>query len=396
MLAEDDDLVRAALAELVGSVEGFELVGEASDAGAAIELAAMTSPDVVLLDVNMPGGGGKRAAEGIRKLAPNAKMIALTAADDRSTVLAMLQSGVTGYIVKGGPIEEIVDAIRSAAEGRGSLSPAVTAGVIDELAGELAARYRATQERSVRERRIRHALTDRRVLTMVFQPIVSLRDRTIVGAEALARFSSGPGRSPGGWFTEAWEVGLGEELELLAIRTAVDVLDQIPQHMYLTVNVSPQTLQKRPFLALVTEIDGSRIVAEVTEHAPIADYKRLADAVTRLREEGVRLAIDDAGAGFASLRHILKLDPDLIKLDLTLIRDIHRDRSKRALAAGLISFAHESNATIIAEGIERAAEANTLIELGVEEGQGYYLGRPGPLPIGSRRPRPGGHPPAAA
>jgi EAL domain-containing protein (putative c-di-GMP-specific phosphodiesterase class I) len=120
-------------------------------------------------------------------------------------------------------------------------------------------------------------------------------------------------------------------------------------------------------------------VAEVTEHARISDYGKLDRALAPLRRRGMRLAVDDAGAGFASLRHILRLNPDFIKLDRTLIDQIDRDRSKQALAAGLISFADKSGATIIAEGIERAAEVKTLVDLGVSYGQGYYLARPGPL-----------------
>ena len=330
----------------------------------------------------MPGGGGKAAARAIGKLSPETKLIALTGQDDRSTVFAMLQAGVVGYLVKGGTVEEILDAIRGAAEGRGSLSAGVTADVIQGLAGELGARYRTNERRRLRERRIRRVLTDEQAFTMAFQPIVSLRDRKLVGAEALARFAGPPRRTPNLWFEEAVEIGLGEELELHAVRKAVRALSLIPRDLYLTVNVSPRTLAGKGFFTLVSEVDGSRLVAEVTEHAPIADYDRLGEAVGRLRQLGVRLAIDDAGAGFASLRHILKLTPDAIKLDLTLIRDIHRDPAKRVLAAGLISFAHASQVTIIAEGIERAAEAKVLVELDADQGQGYYLGRPGPLPLG--------------
>jgi EAL domain-containing protein (putative c-di-GMP-specific phosphodiesterase class I) len=112
------------------------------------------------------------------------------------------------------------------------------------------------------------------------------------------------------------------------------------------------------------------------------------DAVQQMKADGVRLAIDDAGAGFASLRHILRLDPDFIKLDQTLIRGIAKDRSKQALAAGLISFAEKIGATIVAEGIETAGELSALAQLGVRYGQGFYLARPVPLAkLGSVRPK---------
>jgi EAL domain-containing protein (putative c-di-GMP-specific phosphodiesterase class I) len=117
----------------------------------------------------------------------------------------------------------------------------------------------------------------------------------------------------------------------------------------------------------------------MTEHARIDDYKGVNGALARIRELGVRLAIDDAGAGFASLRHILRLAPEIIKLDRTLIDRIESDRSRQALAAGLISFAEKIEATIIAEGIERSAEVEALLNLGVSYGQGFFFAKPAPL-----------------
>ena len=381
LVAEDDAQVRAALVELLEGESDLELVGSVGDARSAIDRATALQPDVVLLDVNMPGGGGQAAAKGIRRGAPGTKLIVLSGQDDRATVLQMLQVGVVGYLVKGSPVSEILEAIRRAPDGGSSLSPQVTGGVIRELAAQLNTRRRVSERREQQERRIRRALEGAGAIGMVFQPIVELATQRIVGAEALARFTGPPSRGPNAWFEEGRAVGLEEELELCAVRLAVTELDKLPRHVYLAVNVSPATLAGDGFLELVAGLDGERLVAEVTEHALIQDYDRLAGAVGKLRAHGVRLAIDDAGSGFASLRHILRLRPDLIKLDLTLIRDIHSDQSKQALAAGLISFAHESRTTIVAEGIERAAEARMLITLGAEQAQGYYFGRPGPLPL---------------
>ena len=136
---------------------------------------------------------------------------------------------------------------------------------------------------------------------------------------------------------------------------------------------------------MIAGAESSRLVAEITEHAPIDDYARLGEAVGKLRAHGMRLAIDDAGAGYSSLRNILELRPDMIKLDSSLVRDIDSDRSKQALASGLISFAAEIGSGIVAEGIESEPELERLVTLGVEHGQGYLLGRPAPL-----RPE-GGH-----
>jgi EAL domain-containing protein (putative c-di-GMP-specific phosphodiesterase class I) len=133
--------------------------------------------------------------------------------------------------------------------------------------------------------------------------------------------------------------------------------------------------------ACLARLDPRRTVVEVTEHAAIENYRSFQDAVDGLRKDGVRLAVDDAGAGYASFRHILQLSPDIIKLDLTLTRDIDHDRARRAMASALIAFAKETDAEIVAEGIETEAELETLIGLGTRYGQGYHLGRPGPAPI---------------
>jgi EAL domain-containing protein (putative c-di-GMP-specific phosphodiesterase class I) len=155
----------------------------------------------------------------------------------------------------------------------------------------------------------------------------------------------------------------------------------LPKTVFMSVNISPSTLRGGAFRKLIDAFEPQRIVVEVTEHTPVDDYDALNDALTRVRALGVRLAIDDAGAGFASLRHILRLAPDFVKLDRTLIDGIERDRSHRALAAGLISFAEKIDATIVAEGIESTSQLTALLELGVTCGQGFLLARPAPLPL---------------
>jgi EAL domain-containing protein (putative c-di-GMP-specific phosphodiesterase class I) len=132
---------------------------------------------------------------------------------------------------------------------------------------------------------------------------------------------------------------------------------------------------------------GRRIVLEITEHAPVEDYGDLERALAPLREGGLTVAIDDAGAGFASLRHILRLRPDIIKVDKTLTQGIEFDSSKRALARALITFARDIGAEIVAEGIETSSEQAALHALGVRYGQGYHIGRPAPLAdaLGSSR-----------
>jgi len=217
--------------------------------------------------------------------------------------------------------------------------------------------------------------------TMVFQPIVDLRTGAVVAVEALARFAEEGGRPPDVWFGEAAAVGLGVELELGACRAALAQLGGLPALARLSVNLSPETLRSPELLALLDEFPGERLAVELTEHAPVEDYEALRAALAQLRERRVQVMIDDAGAGFSSLRHVLGLAPDMIKLDVSLTRDIDADPLRRALAASLVSFAAEIPARIVAEGIETHGELAALRTLGIAYGQGYYLGGPGPLPL---------------
>ncbi|HYH28582.1 MAG TPA: EAL domain-containing protein [Actinomycetota bacterium] len=239
--------------------------------------------------------------------------------------------------------------------------------------------------RQVEERREKRRVIQERLsggLRAVFQPIVDLRDDSVVGMEALARFDGDPPRGPDVWFREAAEVGLSTELELEAIRIALARFDEMRDGSFLSLNISPSTIMSPGFMRTIDGFQLDRIVIEVTEHAPVSDYDGLAVSLTPFRAGGGRLAVDDAGAGFASLTHVLALGPDIIKLDITLTRNIDSDKARRALATAMISFAHEIGASMVAEGIETSEECETLKGLGVSHGQGYFLGRPGELAIG--------------
>ncbi|ATN36202.1 hypothetical protein ACO34A_20650 [Rhizobium sp. ACO-34A] len=237
------------------------------------------------------------------------------------------------------------------------------------------------------EARILDAL-ERDGLTMVYQPIVSLGDGKVVGFEALARFPFTPSRPPNIWFAEAFEVGRGTELELKAVRLGLEDIRGLPEGSYLALNVSPATLLDPHFAELMRDQLLERVVIEVTEHAGIHDYDRLAAALAPLRALGMRLAVDDAGAGYASLRHILNLKPDIIKLDAELCRDIEDDPVRRALAASLVNFTRDIRCTLVAEGVETAATLEALKALGIGAAQGFHMGRPMPAAnLGEWRPR---------
>lgn len=218
-----------------------------------------------------------------------------------------------------------------------------------------------------------------REFSMLFQPIVDLRSGDLAGVEALARFRPEPYRSPDVWFAEAHRVGLGVELECAALREALGHGDRLPPDCYIAVNVGPQAIKSLETAAALGKFDAPRVVIELTEHFPVDDYPQLREALWALRARGVRLAIDDTGSGISSLSHIVKLAPDIIKLDKELIRHVDFDPVRQSLVRAVVTFAPELGATLVAEGIETQGELDALCHLGVGCGQGYFLGRPGPL-----------------
>lgn len=240
---------------------------------------------------------------------------------------------------------------------------------------------REVTERTVQEeKRARiEALIASARLSIAYQPILRIDSGEIVAFECLSRFTADPPRSPDQWFAEATQVGLGVELELTAVRMALSAIDAFPHPVYLTVNVSPETLLAGELSCALASLPAERIVLEVTEHTQVRDYGAIVEALKPLRRGGIRVAVDDAGAGYASLQHILHLQPDLIKLDMALTRNIALDPARRALASALITFAQDTGSRIIAEGVETSAELSTLRKLGVEKAQGYFLGKPMPL-----------------
>jgi EAL domain-containing protein (putative c-di-GMP-specific phosphodiesterase class I) len=229
-------------------------------------------------------------------------------------------------------------------------------------------------------RRVENMLDRPELLTMVFQPIVDLdaEDR-VVAVEALARFNTTPYRAPDLWFIEAHQAGLGVDLELEAVARALTVQRMVPPDVAITVNVGPDTAMSPRLHDAVGGVPPRQVILELTEHTAIGDYPRLMAGLRTLREDGVRLAVDDTGSGYSSLAHILKLAPDFIKLDRDLTTGIDLDPVRRALAAALVTFANDTGALIVAEGIESKDELDVLRDLGVRYGQGYYLGRPAPI-----------------
>ncbi len=228
------------------------------------------------------------------------------------------------------------------------------------------------QQRGEVRRELETVLADE-AFVPVFQPVVDLATGATVGYEALTRFHDGT--RPDRRFADADAVGLGLELEQACLTAAMTAAPRLPGNGWLSLNVSPALLLERARLRGCLDGQARFAVLEVTEHVAIENYSAIRDAVSSIGAN-VRIAVDDAGAGFASFRHILELRPDYVKLDIGLVRDIDTDDVRQALVAGIVYFAKKSGCRLIAEGIETEGERDQLRSLGVDLGQGYLLGRP--------------------
>jgi EAL domain-containing protein (putative c-di-GMP-specific phosphodiesterase class I) len=213
---------------------------------------------------------------------------------------------------------------------------------------------------------------------MVVQPIVEVASGQAAGYEALARFPDHDTWSPQGWFEAAASVGLGMELEAAAVAAALRLLPALPPGTFLSVNASVNAVARHGEISdLLLGAPAGRVVLELTENDRISHPDLLAARLRVLRRAGVRIAVDDAGSGYAGLERIMQLGPEILKLDRTLVDGISEHLGRRAMCAAMVSFAEATGTLLIAEGIEREAELDTLRQLGVTHAQGYHLGRPG-------------------
>ena len=283
LIADDDEMIRRTLIDAIEHTQVLAVIATAKNADEAIRIASLRHPDVVLLDVRMPNGGGPRAAREISWRSPDTRIVALSAHDDPRSVDDMLASGATSYLVKDSSLEEIVEAVTRSIDGGASLADSVTEHVASELGSRLALERELATERRDKRERIHRVIRGTSPMNIVYQPIVELTSGTVVGLEALARFPDESVRPPDEWFDEAAEVGLGAQLQATAVRSAFRALSRIPADVFLSVNVDPRDAASPELLEALRSGPSERIVIELTEHAPASDYPRLRQALDPLR-----------------------------------------------------------------------------------------------------------------
>ncbi|HSN02506.1 MAG TPA: EAL domain-containing protein [Acidimicrobiales bacterium] len=378
ILIVDDNVANVALLRALLEREGVRHLATYTDPREAVAHLRDFHPDLVLLDLHMPHLDGYAVLREVVQFAAGGYLpvLVLTADSTKEAAHRALELGAHDFLAKPFDAVEVILRVRNLLETH-ELYETVR-GLNRHLHDQLDV-YHALEQtehdnwRNERERIEGFINAD--ALTMHYQPIFDLARGTVVGVEALARFAD-TSMSPDRWFARASAVGLGPALEAVAIRHALAVTSVLPPTAFVAINVSPEAILSAPFQELCDDDFCEHVVLELTEHVPVEDYDAVAQALSEFRSRGMKLAADDTGAGYAGFRHLLSLDPDIIKLDISLIRDIDHDPARRALATSLVSFAADTGCTLVAEGIENADELGAVRELSVRWGQGYHLGRP--------------------
>ena len=377
VLAVDDLTANTTLIRQMLMRAGLDSVTTLNDPHRVAATLSELEPDLVLLDLRMPGLDGYAVLSQIQRHAAGSflPVVIITADDSRASIAHALGLGAHDFVAKPFEAVELVLRVRNLLQTRMAYQELRRSRAWLRSRLELFDAGLSAVDDDPDELRtlIVEAISDNSV-DIALQPIVDMRDAQVIGSEALSRFPPSALPHPGAWFMAAEQVGLSLELEIHSARKALTL--PAPEGHILTINVSPATVIAGLPSLLGSDVPWRRLVFELTEHVPVEDYAILLAALRPLRELGARIAIDDAGAGFASFRHIANLSPDFIKLDIGITRGIDSDPIRTAIAEMLSTFAQRMGISVIAEGVETAAERDTLLDLGLVLGQGYLLGRP--------------------
>jgi EAL domain-containing protein (putative c-di-GMP-specific phosphodiesterase class I) len=365
LIVEDDEDVRALLCHVL-EVEGLQVEGS-GDAEAAMADLADGVVDLLLLDVGLPGQDGLHLLERVRADPEMDRVKVVLVTGREIAPEAAVKAGADAVVSKPFAIDQLLRTV----DHQLRATRAWQRQLVEST--EIAADVRAL-------RKGLHEVIDGHRFSPVYQPIIDLHDGRTVGAEALTRFDDGT--PPNCRFAAALRAGMGPELELATLQAAIDGASGLPDGTYLSVNISAAVACAH-MEQVMTWAWGRPLVLELTEHERIQDYEVVADALAQ-RHPHVRIAVDDAGAGWASLRHVLALRPDLVKLDREWIVDIDADTARQALVLGIDTFAESFGGSVIAEGVETEAELRMLHSLGIPFAQGYHLGRPAPATAWAR------------
>ncbi len=367
LIVDDDAGIRNVLQRCLRA--RFDLTVVAS-AEAGIQAVGETHFDVLLSDVHLDGMDGVELLRRVRQHDLDLPVILMTGAPSLETAVKAIEHGALRYLFKPFNLDSLRDVLDSAVEVRRS------ADARRQSLAFLGKPSGGAADRTVLDGQVTQAL---KTLRMAYQPIVSWKMRRVVGYEALLRTSAGALRDPVALIDAA--IGLGRQSEIgRAVRDAVaSSASVLPPGIDLFVNVNPQELVDDALYDPAGPLSAiaSRVVLEVTERASLGLVSDVRGRVERLKRMGFRIAIDDLGAGYAGLASFAQLEPSVVKIDMALVRDVHRNEVKAKLVGSMASACRELGITVVAEGVELPAERDALADLGCELLQGFLFARPG-------------------
>lgn len=367
LLADDDAVVARSLTRLLERA-GFR-VDAAPDGRIATEILTGDIFDVIVSDISMPGMDGLDLLRVVREHDLDIPVILMTAGPDVRTAIKAVERGALRYLTKPIEREELVSeveyGVRMGRMARLKREALQHIGDLDRFVGD----------RAALESRFGHALTQ---VWMAYQPIVSWRSKSIFAHEALVRSREPTLLHPGALFDAAERTGRLVDLGR-TIRAAI-ARDVAERAGTVFVNLHPQDLGDDELFSVVAPLSriATRAVLEITERASLEKVHHVSERIAELRKLGFRIAVDDLGSGYAGLATFAQLQPDIAKLDMSLVRNVDRDRTRQRVIGTMVKLCRELGILVVAEGIETAAERDALVELGCDLLQGYLFAKPGP------------------
>ena len=371
LVVDDEPAIRRVLSDFL-RMEGFT-VDAAADGEAAVEHLARHQYDVVISDLKMPKLGGLELLEEVGRLNPDALTIVMTGFGTVDTAIHAMKAGAYDYILKPFKVDVVLATIVQGLARRRKEE--------DERYVPLAP---ARADRALKSS-FRRAVD---TLWLAFQPILTADGREVYGHEVLLRSDEPNFTDPVQVLEAAELLGSLDELGRVIRQRAVEAFVQLPSDGLMFVNLHPKDLTD-PALFLTTEPLSSianRVVLEITERSSLDKLDNVAARVAELRRMGFRIAIDDLGAGYAGLTTFAQLEPEIVKLDMSLVRDVHTNGTKRKVVRSMTQLAREIGAMVVAEGVENEDELETVVSLGCDFVQGFYFARPERVPSSCRPP----------
>jgi len=376
VLVVDDEPITARGYARTLTAAGYK-VTVAHDGREAAGIAQKQGFDAIVSDISMPDMDGLALLRAVRERDLDVPMIFMTGSPAIETAIEAIEYGAFRYMLKPVPSEALLAVIERAVRVHKFARVRREAAAVQELEGK------QLGDRAGLEARFTSAVEK---LWVAAQPIVSWSGRNVFAYETLLRTDEPTLRSPLDFFDAAERLGRAPELGRIIRGHVARIMTETPPKGHVFVNLHPSDLEDPELYADEGALTpfAKQVVLEITERAALDRIHELTSRVTRLRALGYRIAIDDLGAGYAGLTSFAQLEPEVVKVDMSLVRGIDRSAVKQKLVRSIVALCTELGIQLVAEGIETPAERDTLINLGADLCQGYLFAKPGrgfPIPV---------------